>query len=147
MAKLTYRYSAMNAGKSTMAMQVAYNYEELDGIVLVWKPLIDTKGNNKLVSRIGIERKVDYLLSEESSPIQIIKKELEIKNRIDAIIVDETQFLNENQINELYYISKKMNIFLDLKQILHLQVLLLLLIQLILFLSYLISFFKYFALY
>ena len=37
-------------------------------------------------------------------------EELEKKERIDAIIVDEAQFLNENQINELYYISKKMNI-------------------------------------
>lgn len=110
MAKLYYRYSAMNAGKSTIAMQVAHNYEEQGGIALVWKPKIDTKGEDKIVSRIGIERKVDCLLSEESSPIQIIKKELEIKNRVDAIIVDETQFLNENQINELYYISKKMNI-------------------------------------
>ena len=35
MAKLWYRYSAMNAGKSTMAMQVAHNYEELEGKVLV----------------------------------------------------------------------------------------------------------------
>ena len=110
MAKLYFRYSAMNAGKSTMAMQVAHNYEEQKGIVLVWKPLIDTKGNNTIISRIGIERKVDYLLSEETSPLQIIKKELEDKERIDAIIVDEAQFLNETQVNELYYISKKMNI-------------------------------------
>ena len=110
MAKLYFRYSAMNAGKSTMAMQVAHNYEEQNGIILVWKPLVDTKGNNMIVSRIGIERKVDHLLSEESSPIQIIKEKKKKKERIDAIIVDEAQFLNENQINELYYISKKMNI-------------------------------------
>ena len=42
MAKLWYRYSAMNAGKSTMAMQVAHNYEELEGKVLVWKPFVDS---------------------------------------------------------------------------------------------------------
>ena len=110
MAKLYFRYSAMNAGKSTMAMQVAHNYEEQNGIIQVWKPLIDTKGDSTIVSRIGIERKVDHLLSETSSPIEIIKKKLEEKERIDAIIVDEAQFLNETQINELYYISKKMNI-------------------------------------
>ena len=110
MAKLYFRYSAMNAGKSTMAMQVAHNYEEQNGIIQVWKPLIDTKGDNMIVSRIGIERKVDHLLSETSSPIETIKKELEEKERIDAIIVDEAQFLTEEQINELYYISKKMDI-------------------------------------
>ena len=67
MAKLYFRYSAMNAGKSTMAMQVAHNYEELGGKVLVWKPKTDTKGSDKLVSRIGLERKVDHLLITEKS--------------------------------------------------------------------------------
>lgn len=110
MAKLYFRYSAMNAGKTTLAMQVVHNYEEQGGIVEVWKPLIDTKGDDKIVSRLGIERKVDYLLSSETSPLQIIKKELKEKEKIDAIIVDESQFLNEQQINELYYISKKMDI-------------------------------------
>ena len=109
MAKLYFRYSAMNAGKSTMAMQVAHNYEEQNGKVLVWKPQIDTKGDKKIVSRIGIERHVDALLSESSSPLEMVTEELE-KGALDAIIVDEAQFLNENQINELYYISKKLNI-------------------------------------
>lgn len=36
MAKLTFRYSAMNAGKSTMAMQVAHNYGEIGANILVW---------------------------------------------------------------------------------------------------------------
>ena len=110
MAKLWYRYSAMNAGKSTMAMQVAHNYEELGGKVLVWKPMIDTKGENTIVSRIGITRKVDRLLSEEESPINIIKIKLNEKEHIDAIIIDEAQFLTEEQVNELFYISKKFNI-------------------------------------
>lgn len=117
MAKLYFRYSAMNAGKSTMAMQVAHNYEELGGKVLVWKPKTDTKGSDKLVSRIGLERKVDQLLitekSEEvnpDSPLKIIKEILKEEGKIDAIIIDEAQFLTEEQVNELYYISKKMDI-------------------------------------
>lgn len=117
LAKLYFRYSAMNAGKSTMAMQVAHNYEELDGKVLVWKPKTDTKGDDKLVSRIGLERKVDHLLITQNSsevtpdsPLKLIKEKLALQERIDAIIVDEAQFLTEQQINELYYISKKMNI-------------------------------------
>ena len=110
MAKLTFFYSAMNAGKSTMAMQIAYNYEELEGIVFVWKPFIDTKGDDKIVSRIGIERKVDKKLTPTDSPLKIIRNELKTHEKIDAIIVDEAQFLTENQVNELYYIAKKMNI-------------------------------------
>lgn len=110
MAKLWYRYSAMNAGKSTMAMQVAHNYEELGGNILVWKPMIDTKGEDTIVSRIGIARKVDRLLNENDSPINIIKIKLSNAEHIDAIIIDEAQFLTEEQVNELFYISKKFNI-------------------------------------
>ena len=62
MAKLYFRYGAMGAGKSTMLMQVAHNYEEKGLNVLVVKSVVDTKGEDKLVSRMGLERKVDVLL-------------------------------------------------------------------------------------
>lgn len=64
MAKLYFRYGAMGAGKSTLLMQVAHNYEEKGLKVLVVKPSLDTKGEDRLVSRIGIERKVDILLKK-----------------------------------------------------------------------------------
>ena len=48
MAKLYYRYGAMNSGKTTNLLQVAYNYEERDQKVLLIKASIDTKGNDKL---------------------------------------------------------------------------------------------------
>lgn len=110
MAKLYFRYSAMNAGKSTMAIQVAHNYEELEMTALVWKPSIDTKGEDTITSRIGINRKVDNLLTIEDSPIKILKETLKDNPEIKAIIVDEAQFLTEDQVNELYYITKKMHI-------------------------------------
>ncbi len=109
-AKLYFRYSAMNAGKSTMAIQVAYNYEEQNRTVLVLKPQIDTKGEDTIISRIGIKRKVDYLLTKDDSVLKIINTELEKNHKIDAIIIDEAQFLNEKQVDELYYLSKKLNI-------------------------------------
>ena len=59
MAKLYFRYGAMNSGKSTALMQVAYNYEERGMRVLIMKPSIDTKGGEKLMSRLGVERRVD----------------------------------------------------------------------------------------
>ena len=44
MAKLYFRYGAMNSGKSTALMQVAHNYEEQGMRVLILKPQVDTKG-------------------------------------------------------------------------------------------------------
>ena len=53
MAKLYFRYGAMNSGKSTALMQVAHNYEEQGMRVLILKPKVDTKGSGDLVSRLG----------------------------------------------------------------------------------------------
>ena len=48
MAKLYFRYGAMNSGKSTALMQVAHNYEEQGMQVLILKPQVDTKGGDEL---------------------------------------------------------------------------------------------------
>lgn len=107
MAKLHFRYSAMNAGKTTIMLQTAYNYEERNQKVLIIKPSVDTKGGNKVVSRIGLSRDVDYLISPEDS---IIKKLEDCLNWVNCILVDEAQFLTKSQVDELYYITKLYNI-------------------------------------
>ncbi|MGO2818545.1 MAG: thymidine kinase, partial [Brevibacterium aurantiacum] len=53
MAKLYFRYGAMNSGKSTALLQAAFNYEERGQRVLLAKPHIDTKGAGEIVSRLG----------------------------------------------------------------------------------------------
>ena len=62
MAKLYFRYGAMNSGKSTALMQVAHNYEEQGMRVLILKPKVDTKGSGDLVSRLGVRRPADLLV-------------------------------------------------------------------------------------
>lgn len=102
MAKLYFRYGAMNSGKSTALMQVAHNYEERDQKVLVIKPMIDTKGDDMLVSRIGLKRKVDILLS----PDETLESYNIDYSKISCLLVDEVQFLTPKQITELWIISK-----------------------------------------
>lgn len=107
-AKLSFRYGAMNAGKSTMLLQVAYNFEENGRKVLVIKPAIDIKGKDQLVTRIGLTRKVDIVLENDES---LYQENLYHKwRKVDAILVDEAQFMNGNQVEELWRISKENNI-------------------------------------
>ena len=108
MAKLYFRYGAMNAGKSTLLLQTAYNYEEKFRNITLIKAQIDTKGDKKIISRIGLSRKVDILLNTDESLFsnKYIRK---IKNSA-CILVDESQFLSNNQIFELFVISKKLDI-------------------------------------
>lgn len=102
MAKLYFRYGAMNSGKSSALMQVAHNYEERDQLVLVIKSSIDTKGDDMLVSRIGLSRQVDILLFPTD---KLKEKKLNLTN-IACLLVDEAQFLTTDQVTELWTISK-----------------------------------------
>jgi thymidine kinase len=49
MAKLYFRFGAMNSGKSTALLQAAYNYAERGQQVLIAKPRVDTKGEASIV--------------------------------------------------------------------------------------------------
>ena len=102
MSKLYFRYGAMNAGKSAALLSVAHNYEEKGMPVILLKPSIDTKGDNKVTSRIGIERDVDILLAPED----FILDKMPNKQKPWAIIVDEAQFLTPEQVEELFVITK-----------------------------------------
>ena len=76
MAKLYFRYGAMNSGKSTALMQVAYNYEERGMRVLIMKPSIDTKGGEKLMSRLGVERRVDIAVRPDMDPLALVRADI-----------------------------------------------------------------------
>ena len=52
MSKLYFRYGAMGSSKTANALMVRYNYEEKGMRAIIMKPSTDTKGNDKIVSRI-----------------------------------------------------------------------------------------------
>ena len=107
MAKLYFRYGAMNSGKSTLLLQTAHNYEENGMKVLIVKPTIDTKGNNKIVSRIGAERDADLLLGKEDNLFEIVKDKYQ---DINCVLVDEAQFLEKEQVDNCMDIVVNLNI-------------------------------------
>lgn len=110
MSKLYFRYGAMNSGKSTHLMQVAYNYEERGMKVILIKPSTDKKGGDKLVSRLGVERKVDILCEKKMDIYEEIKKWQEVKFKIDCILVDEVQFMTKEQVDQLFKIAVVLDI-------------------------------------
>ncbi len=108
MSKLYFRYGAMNCGKSTSLLQVAHNYEERGMKVVLLKPSVDTKANEKISSRIGSEREVDHLVLPNEK-LYLYLTELPKKN-ISCVLVDEAQFLSESQVEELFAFAKMGNI-------------------------------------
>jgi thymidine kinase len=106
MAKLYFRYGAMNSGKSTALLQAAYNYEEREQRVLLAKPDIDTKGDAAIVSRLGVTRPVDFTIGADADVLALFHSERErAGGTIACLLVDEAQFLSETQVDDLLRIA------------------------------------------
>jgi len=106
MAKIHFKYGAMNSGKSDTLIKTAYNYEERGLKVVVIKPGVDTKGEDKVVARGGHERKVDVIASENLD----LEKAVLVHNNTSIVLVDEAQFLSHEQIGQLFRLAKSHNI-------------------------------------
>lgn len=102
MTKLCFKYATMNSGKTMDLLRTAYNYEENGYKVLVMKPSVDTKGEDKVVTRVGLERPVDLLIKKDDNIFSLLKEKI---NDVKAIFVDEAQFLTKDQVKQLFEIA------------------------------------------
>lgn len=110
MAKLYFRYGAMNSGKSTAMLQTAYNYEERGQRVLIAKPTVDTKGDTNIVSRLGVNRAVDFLVAPETrmrDEFQARRSEMIAAGygELSCLLIDEAQFLTPAQVDDALRIA------------------------------------------
>jgi thymidine kinase len=110
MSKLYFRYGAMNCGKSTNLLQVAYNYEERGMRVAIMKPKTDTKGGNTVISRLGVTREVDLWLEAGENLYDSVVEHRHKVGKIDCVLVDEVQFFKKNQIDQLFELAVIENI-------------------------------------
>ncbi len=119
MAKLYFRYGAMNSGKSTSLLQAAYNYEERGQHVLLAKPAIDTKGAERISSRLGVARDADLLIGPDDDVRALFAEHRERVRRraedalipesaatgarpdVACLLIDEAQFLSSAQVDDL----------------------------------------------
>lgn len=101
MSKLYFRYGAMNSGKSTALLQAAHNYEERGQRVLLAKPAIDTKGDKAIVSRLGVDRSVDFLVTPtDDLRQQFSQLAAESNQDVACLLIDEAQFLTPAQVDQ-----------------------------------------------
>ena len=109
MAQLYFYYSAMNAGKSTALLQSAYNYKERGMHVEVFTAALDDRfGNGVVASRIGLKADA-HLYNKETDMLSSVQQ-LHQQQKIDCILIDESQFLTKKQVQALTYIVDEMNI-------------------------------------
>jgi thymidine kinase len=110
MAKLYFYYSAMNAGKSTMLLQSAYNYNERGMDTIVFVPAIDQRyGANKVTSRIGLEAKA-VTFDNDFNIYETVQKLKAVNPILSCILVDEAQFLTKAQVMQLTDVVDKLGL-------------------------------------
>lgn len=100
MAKLYFHYSTMNAGKSTVLLQAAYNYRERGMETYLMTAAVDTRGGvGKIASRIGIESTATAFQPEDDL-FEMIRARL-AEGPCACVFLDEAQFLTEEQVWQL----------------------------------------------
>ncbi|SPT75029.1 Thymidine kinase [Arcanobacterium haemolyticum] len=108
MAELVFFSGTMDCGKSTLALQTAYNYEQrgLGGIIFAMK---DRAGHGKLSSRLGLE--TDAIeVTPETNFWEAVGKARQNGERVDFIICDEVQFYSREQVDQLARIVDEIHI-------------------------------------
>ncbi|WP_298812431.1 thymidine kinase [uncultured Roseibium sp.] len=109
MAKLYFNYSSMNAGKSTVLLQAAYNYEERGmNTLLLIAAFDDRGGKGKIASRIGLAAEADVFSSADDVFLHISKARE--AGKLDAVLVDEAQFLTEEQVWQLARVADQLRV-------------------------------------
>lgn len=106
MAKLYFRYGAMGSSKSANILMVRYNYEERGQYAVLLKPKVDNRdGEREIQSRIGLSAPAEYVddfLNEISDTWDVDNTEyLYHEKKVDAVLVDEAQFLSVEEIDKL----------------------------------------------
>ena len=109
MAKLYFSYAAMNAGKSTLLLQVAHNYSERGMQAYLLTSQHDNRaGVGVISSRIGMSKKSDTYAPSDNIYAKVAKK-LE-EGPVACVLVDEAQWLTKEQVWQLTEVVDELRI-------------------------------------
>lgn len=101
MAKLYFRYGAMNSSKTANALMVKYNYEERGQKVLLMKPLTDSRDGRCIIkSRAGLKEEC-LTINRDCNVYEMVCEYVKMNWPISSVIVDEAQFLTKSQVYHL----------------------------------------------
>lgn len=108
-AKLKFCFGAMGSGKTRKLQGDYYSKVEDNFEVIIMKPLIDKKGDDKTLARDGNTVSVDIMVDKDDNIYLIIANYI-LQRNIDFILVDEAQFLTSKQVDELSDITDVLGI-------------------------------------
>ncbi len=113
MSKLYFKYGVMGSSKTAEALMCRFNYIQKGFNVLLLKPDIDNRFENKdetpkVISRIGIS--AECIKFGKDTDLNILHTKENLKSKVDIIIVDECQFMTTKQVEQLRQIAYNTNV-------------------------------------
>ncbi len=109
MAKLFFRYSAMDAGKTLDLLKVAYNYNDRGQHTLIITSIIDRRaGDNNVKSRLGLNKEAISTCTQDNL-FNLIKDEND-KQKLACVLIDEIHFFSVEQINQISDVVDYLNV-------------------------------------
>ena len=111
MAKLYFRYGAMNSAKTANLLMVAHNYINQGKKVIILKPDKDTRWNMtvEVKSRAIVDSQEAITISDSQNIRELIDEQMKV-HTISAILVEEAQFLSRDNVRQLAIIVDELNI-------------------------------------
>lgn len=112
MAKLHFKYGAMNSGKSDTLIKTAYNYTEQGLDIVTIKPDTDTKDDTAIIARGGARREADIVATPDTDVYEATLRRMahEAIVQLACVLVDESQFLQPQQIDQLFALATQEDI-------------------------------------
>lgn len=78
--------------------------------MLILKPAVDTKGQDSIVSRLGIRCKVDVLVTPEMNIVSLVEADAAAHGAPACVLCDESQFFTPAQAEQLFLVTVDLGI-------------------------------------
>lgn len=108
MAKLFFKYGTVFSAKSLNLIATAHNYETQGKKVLLLIPKIDTRSEGYVATRAGLKLPAE-VIGVDTNILDVFNEHLKKKERIDCVLVDESQMFTVEHINQLREIVSVFN--------------------------------------
>lgn len=107
MSRLYFYYGTMKSSKSAQLIMTAYNYQQQNKPIIIFKPSIDTRDGNIVKSRALETTYPVYTFNENDRGYIYNMVKL---RKYHAVLCDEIQFAKEYHIDELAHIADELSV-------------------------------------
>lgn len=113
--KILFKYGTMSSGKSLHLLATAYNFQSHGIPFIIFKSSIDNRDGRNLIHSRALGDRECVVISPETDIYDVISKYITMSfslgdSKLKWILVDESQFLTEGQVEQLAAIADNLEV-------------------------------------